>query len=107
MNTIKLKPYPFPVTLMVRDVPHIVDVMKITNIGFIVKTDQIIHLRVGHKTTGLIKIPLGAKEYAVNLKVIKTWDQADKKYLIELHFISPDVALIDEINAFVKKIGQT
>jgi hypothetical protein len=43
----------------------------------------------------------------VNLKVIKTWDQADKKYLIELHFISPDVALIDEINAFVKKIGQT
>jgi len=107
MSAVKLKPYPFQVTLIVKDLPHIVEVMKITNIGFIAKTDHILHLRVGHNTTGLIEIPLGTKQYLVNLKVMKTWDHPDKKYLLELHFINPDISFINEINSFVRKIGQT
>jgi hypothetical protein len=35
MNITKVQPYPFPITLMIKNTSHPAQVMKITNVGFI------------------------------------------------------------------------
>jgi uncharacterized membrane protein YagU involved in acid resistance len=106
MNTTKIKPYPFPITLIVKNTPYPVHVMKMTNLGFICQATHPMHLMVGHNLEANIQLPLGKKEHVVKLKVIKTLDYVDKTRLIELHFINPPSELIQEIMGFVKKIGQ-
>jgi hypothetical protein len=106
VESIKVKPYPFPITLFIKEQPFPAEVMKITGIGLICKVTQSIYLRVGHNTKGSFTMPLEAKEHMVDMKVMKSWDHVDKTYLFELHFLKPEPQLLSEIMQFTKKIGQ-
>jgi CheY-like chemotaxis protein len=101
---IKIKPYPFEITLQHGGVPVVCKVMRISTTGFLL--DTINHVfKVGTEMPFATTMPAGHGEITGTCKVMKTYDT--KQILVaECHFIHPTNNLIALVTQFMLDIGQ-
>lgn len=107
----KVKPYPFPATIDRAGVKSPVEVMMLTERGFIARLTTAI-FKVGDSCTCEFEIPVLKTHVLSPLRVIKTYDRAaDGKTtkverLAEFHFDKPTADLTKAIHHFMSQIGQ-
>lgn len=115
MTTQKVKPYPIAALLDLNGTLIPAEILKLTNIGFIAKTSQTVHLKVAQNLKTTFKVPLELAEHTVQIKVVKTWDHIEeaisnkefkKFYMMEMHFVQPSSVLLAQIFRFTTRIGQ-
>lgn len=113
----KIKPYPFEALVLVKDgaPPVKVAVLKITDVGFLMRVEQgAHHFLVGDDHRATFRLP--GTPYAFNelMKVIKTYDSMDferaksfvKHYTVEMHFRSLSREQEGRLMQFLKAIHQ-
>ena len=90
--------YPFNIGLVGKDnpAPRKAQVMKMTNVGFIMQTDASFLYKVHDNYDLQFTLPGSSRLIAVSGKVVKTYDAMEariniekiKVYLVEMHFIN-------------------
>jgi hypothetical protein len=111
----KVKPYPFPAGLDHGGAKLNVEIMKLTQIGFIARLDQgIVH--VGGHGKCSFELPVIKRPIESQVRVLKTYDRAvpvaenkkDTKVerLAEFHFNDLPVEHTKLIELFMRQIGQ-
>jgi hypothetical protein len=110
VNIKRVKPYPFPAAIDQGGAKVPVEVLLLTSRGFIARLTTAAIFHVGGSCRTEFELPVFKRQLASPLRVIKTYDRADKDHkverLVEFHFESPGGDLTETITKFMQKIGQ-
>ena len=112
----KVKPYPFDIEILKAEgTPPIKGiVLKLTQIGFIMRTSQDHHFVVADMHKARFELPNLNVGFNEAVKVIKTYDTVGevkgktliKSYLVEMHFLSLSSKKNKDILSFLRMIRQ-
>lgn len=112
----KVSPYPIMATLTKSDAPtpFKINIVKMTNIGFLAKVDTSHFYQVGEKYEANFSLPVLEYNIHTTIKVIKTYDAIEsivgtekvKMYTVEMHFWQINGADRKVIEQYLNKIGQ-
>ncbi len=96
VKVVKVKPYPFPAEIFKQEgaPPLKVKILKLTEIGFLLRAEKDQFFKVGQNLSIRFFLPVLQRTISTNVKVIKTYDILDqqisgameKRYTVEMHF---------------------
>jgi hypothetical protein len=112
----KVRPFPFPAQIILKEgtPPVAVDIMKLSELGFLMQTRGSQIFKVGSEMFVDFEIPVLHLPVKSKVKVIKTYDimatnlgeaKLEKRYTVEMHFKMIPLECKDYITRFLKKIG--
>jgi hypothetical protein len=111
----KVAAYPIEVSILKSEGPGTLkgQIVKLTDIGFLMKVDAAQFYKVGESYQVLFALPLDSENIKVEVKVIKTYDTMEvvgknqvKNKTIEMHFKNIAVTDRSNINSYLVKSGQ-
>lgn len=103
----KIAPYPIPADVMKAEgqPPLKESIVKLTEIGFIMRVDAHHFYKIGEDYTILFQLPVLSTSIQAHGKVIKTYSNP-REHLVEIHFRSLGDRERGAIHNFLVKIGQ-
>lgn len=111
-RVVKVKPYPFPITLHSGVQPSQAEVLRLAQHGAVVKLSTQL-LMVGTEFLVEFETPVLKQEFKILCKVIKTYDRASvsgpPERLAEIHFKGIDSNVTKQIYKFlvtIRQVGQ-
>jgi hypothetical protein len=115
-QVVKVKPYPFDIEVIKGEgIPPVKGkVLKLTDVGFLMRTVVEHHFKVHDNHQVRFELPVVHHSFNEKVKVIKTYDSAEAKgpkeivklFTIEMHFLELSKRKREEILKFIKAIGQ-
>lgn len=104
----KIAPYPIAVEIFKEEgkPPLKANIVKMTEIGFLMKIETIHFYKVGEVFTLQFKLPVVNSIVRCEGKVMKTYDAVDKLYTVEIHFKNIMDREKTAIVSYLSKSGQ-
>ncbi|MEZ0390855.1 MAG: hypothetical protein ACAH59_01475 [Pseudobdellovibrionaceae bacterium] len=112
----RVSPYPIDVSIFKVEgqPPARAQIVKMTEIGFLIKADETQFYKVGENYTAHFEIPVTGESVKVSVKVVKTYDAMEmanksektKMRTIEMHFKTISDRDRGHINTYLVKSGQ-
>lgn len=104
----KVAPYPIPLDVVkVEGQPPLKEsIVKLTDIGFLMRVEANHFYKVGEDYSFRFQLPVLGTEIRAGGKVIKTYANP-REHLVEIHFVALGDRERSAIHNFLVKIGQT